>query len=393
MNLLYAYPSNLDRSFVRSLQVAQTVNSLAKAGINVNFLKGRNYNNINDIEKFNQFGLSIHPNLNIIPISMQRPPKTSLIRISWNFISYYSILLHILRHQAYQSIDVIYTRDLRLAKKLINWRIFYRRSRLVFEIHDLKNLKIQNPTNHYQTNLNKDEDFIINHADAIVSISPGLTDFLEKWFYGLKILTAPSGVDQEVFKPVKFNPGNKTITYIGSLYEWKGVDLAVRAMKYLDQDIRLKIIGAKQNDSNAKRLQQLITNMKLNQQVEILNFMPQDSLHSILKKSAALVLPLPPDQLISSHFTSPLKLFEYMSTGLPIIASDVPSLNWILNHLENSYLFNPDDPKQLAKGIEEILSNVHLSKNISQKALEDVQNYTWDKRGEKIAEYLTKVFQ
>lgn len=393
MNLLYAYPSNLDRSFVRSLQVAQTVNSLAKAGINVNFLKGRNYNNIDDVEKFNQFGLSIHPNLKIIPISMQRPPKTSSIRISWNFISYYSILLHILRHQAYQSIDVIYTRDLRLAKKLINWRIFYRRSRLVFEVHDLKSLSIHNKNNHHETKPNRDEDFIIQNVDAIVSISPGLTDFLNNRYQGLKILTAPSGVDPKVFKPVKFNPANKTIAYIGGLYEWKGVDTAIKAMKYLDGDITLKIIGAKHQDPDATRLQQLTTSLDLGQQVEILNFMPQHSLHSVLEKSSALVLPLPSDQLISSHFTSPLKLFEYMSTGLPIIASDVASLNWLLIHKNNSYLFKPDDPERLAAGIADILSNVQLSEHISQQALKDVEEYTWEKRGQRISEFLFEVIQ
>lgn len=82
----------------------------------------------------------------------------------------------------------------------------------------------------------------------------------------------------------------------------------------------------------------------------------------------------------SAYFTSPLKLFEYMAAGVPILATDLPSIREVLRHGENAWLVPPGDPKALAEGIRHLLENPNLAKGLARQAREDVRQYTWKRR-------------
>src|SRR3989344_4893932 len=105
-----------------------------------------------------------------------------------------------------------------------------------------------------------------------------------------------------------------------------------------------------------------------------------------LKAADVLVLPNSASEKISSY-TSTLKLFEYMASGRPIVASELLSIKEILNS-ENSVLVGSDDPESLVGGISKVIENSSFGEMISQKAKEDVKNYTWQKRAERIVAYL-----
>jgi glycosyltransferase involved in cell wall biosynthesis len=90
----------------------------------------------------------------------------------------------------------------------------------------------------------------------------------------------------------------------------------------------------------------------------------------------------------SAYFTSPLKLFEYMAAGVPIVATDLPSMREVLRHRENAWLVEPDNPKALAQGIERALSDAELAARIGRQAREDVRQYTWEQRAEKITAFV-----
>jgi len=102
-----------------------------------------------------------------------------------------------------------------------------------------------------------------------------------------------------------------------------------------------------------------------------------------------LVLPNSGKKKISSNYTSPLKLFEYMVSKRPIIASDLPSIRDVLND-DNSYLVAPDDCVALGAGINKILRNKKLSDKISQNSYNDVKNYTWHDRIGLIIDFIKK---
>ena len=84
-------------------------------------------------------------------------------------------------------------------------------------------------------------------------------------------------------------------------------------------------------------------------------------------------------------YTSPLKLFEYMAAGRPVIASRLPVLEEVLASEHNALLAEPDAPEQWAAAIDRLVADVTLREALARRALVDLLNeYTWDQRAEHV---------
>ena len=96
---------------------------------------------------------------------------------------------------------------------------------------------------------------------------------------------------------------------------------------------------------------------------------------------------LPNQEKVATHgnpnddigrFTSPLKMFEYMAAGKPIIASDLPVLREVLVHDENAILCPHDDPAAWAKQLTRLADDPDRRALLGRRAYaECVKNYTW----------------
>ena len=94
---------------------------------------------------------------------------------------------------------------------------------------------------------------------------------------------------------------------------------------------------------------------------------------------------------MSAAYTSPLKLFEYMASGRPIVASDLPALREVLRPDENAVLVEAGDAEALAAGVARLLGDAALASRLAAQAREDVREWTWDKRAERIEALLEAV--
>jgi glycosyltransferase involved in cell wall biosynthesis len=81
-----------------------------------------------------------------------------------------------------------------------------------------------------------------------------------------------------------------------------------------------------------------------------------------------------------AYYMSPLKMFEYMASGTPIVATDLPSTKEILHDGENAVLVEPDSPEALARGIRLLLEMPDLGQRLTAQAYRDVTALTWKKR-------------
>ena len=82
---------------------------------------------------------------------------------------------------------------------------------------------------------------------------------------------------------------------------------------------------------------------------------------------------------------SPLKIFEYMSLGKPIICSSFSAIKEVLKDGHNSILVPPSDRKSWLRALRKITSNKSLKLSIGLNAKKDLENkYTWDIRVKKI---------
>ena len=90
------------------------------------------------------------------------------------------------------------------------------------------------------------------------------------------------------------------------------------------------------------------------------------------------VIPFP-DRPHFRYFMSPLKLFDYLACGKPIITSDLPSIREILTE-DNAVFFKPGDITSLAYAMEKLLLNKDIRLRMSKNNIELGKKYIWDKR-------------
>ncbi len=252
--------------------------------------------------------------------------------------------------------DLIFTRDLGLASLLLRIPAS-RRAAIVYEAHGiaadvaaalpglLTGASEASPAK--LRRLARRDAHVWKGADGYVTITSGLAS--ELWTRlgeRQRLAVVPDGVrsaakgtaDEPAASPPAF-----TIGYAGHLYPWKGVDLVAAV---------------------AARLR------------------------------GADVLALPnPASSISSTFTSPLKLFEYMASGRPIVASDLASLREVLRNGKNALLVEPGNPQALAAGIQRLKDDAALGRRLAEQAMQDVREFTWARRAERLEALFDEVLE
>jgi len=162
------------------------------------------------------------------------------------------------------------------------------------------------------------------------------------------------------------------------LYKWKGVDTIVAA-KFKGQ---IYLVGGTKQDLEKYR-------KRVGKNVHVVGHVKPSKVPKYQKAADVVILPTPAKYKISKHYTSPLKLFEYMASKTPILASNVPSNKEILNS-KNAVFFKPDSPTSFANNLNWMLSNNKKCAARAAQAYKDVKNYTWDKRARNILKFLLK---
>ena len=137
-----------------------------------------------------------------------------------------------------------------------------------------------------------------------------------------------------------------TVTYAGHLYPWKGVDVLLHALAELPH-VQARIVGGQPGETDHVRLDSLAREKGVGDRVTFTGWLPPASVSAELARAHALILPNTPTHT-SERYTSPLKLFEYLAAGRPIVASDLAALREVLRHEDNALLVEPGSPTALA---------------------------------------------
>jgi glycosyltransferase involved in cell wall biosynthesis len=249
------------------------------------------------------------------------------------------------------------------------------------------------PSGRKVTRLERRERYVWRVADGYITITAGLAQDMGERFGARKLVSVvPDGTR------ITADPGEATtlsgdsrpvVAYAGHLYAWKGVDVLLDALTHLP-GVRGVIVGGHDKEPDLARLSQQAARLGLSDRVTFTGFVPPSAVAAYLRAARVLVLPNPPSA-ISTRFTSPLKLFEYMAAGKPIVASDLPSIREVLRDEENALLVMPGNAPALAAGVRRLLDDAALSDRLSRTAATDVRAYTWDRRGERLETLLQQV--
>jgi glycosyltransferase involved in cell wall biosynthesis len=178
------------------------------------------------------------------------------------------------------------------------------------------------------------------------------------------------------------------VGYAGHLYPWKGPDVLLAALERLP-GVRALIVGGLPGEPDLDRVRALADRIAPGR-VTFAGQVEPPRVAALLRQADVLVLPNTPGR-VSAAYTSPLKLFEYMASGRPIVASDLPALREVLRPDENAVLVEAGDAGALAAGIARVLGDARLAARLAARARGDVRNWTWDRRAERIETLLASV--
>jgi glycosyltransferase involved in cell wall biosynthesis len=184
--------------------------------------------------------------------------------------------------------------------------------------------------------------------------------------------------------------GWPSMYYVGQLYPWKGAGLVLDVAARVPE-ARVVIVGGQtnwtQDDPDIAALAERARELGVADRVELRGHVPYDRVPSVLAAASVALLPLP-DEPVARLFTSPLKLFDYMAAGVPIVASDLPALREVLRHEENALLACPDDPDAFAAAVRRLFVDPALAARLGRQARTDVEAYSWDARAHALLDFL-----
>ena len=176
--------------------------------------------------------------------------------------------------------------------------------------------------------------------------------------------------------------GRPIVAYAGHLYPWKGVDILVEALAQVPE-VDGRIIGGHPREGDLARLTALAAARGLGARVQFTGLLPPHDVAGAIADADILVLPNTATE-VSARYTSPLKLFEYLAAGRPIVASRLPALTEVLEDGVNALLVAPGDPAALADAIRRLVADPALAQRLAGRAFADAGQYSWARRAERL---------
>jgi len=232
--------------------------------------------------------------------------------------------------------------------------------------------------------------FCLRAADKVICVSSAMQRQLENNYHipGRKIFVLPNCVDIHTFRPYpekreptrqQYNIGdNPLIVFVGSFHEWHDVATLVEAFSHVyknNSEARLLLVG---DGANKTKIEDLVYRLGLDKAVIFTGAVPFDEVPFLI--SAADVTVAPYKKMDVEFWGSPMKLFEYMASGTPLITSSVGQLTEIIRNEENGLLVESGDASALSLAIEKLINNPTLRNYLSHNARVDVErSFSWEK--------------
>jgi glycosyltransferase involved in cell wall biosynthesis len=393
-----------------SIQIINTCNAFAAQGLSVHLFVKYSNKKYSTPEIADYYGLQLHDNLNIKYLfTKQYKPGAFLttkklfsnIRLGFMFNMFESYLFAkkalqiILRDECNKK--VVYTRDIFTCLSMSHLTKNNPDIEVVYEAHHVDSyILAENSSIHTSRIISKlvqlIEKIALKNCKLIVCLNKFVKEDIQSIVQNKQIpcVIAHDGSRVINGKSKKKTYIPKELVYVGQLYKWKNVDIAIRAMKYIDA--HLNIVGGLPFESDMSRLQKLVSELHLEDKVTFLGQKSHAEALKLMSKADIGIVTLG-DDLRAVRYTSPMKVFEYMETKTPIIAPNLPSINDILTDRHNALLYSPKSPQDLAYRVNELLENSSLKEKLQKRAYVDLEQYRWSNRAKKIVEAIAALLE
>jgi glycosyltransferase involved in cell wall biosynthesis len=291
-----------------------------------------------------------------------------------------SCLLHVFREAVRENVDLYHFHDL----ELIPVGLFLRAlgKRVIYDIHEdyprrgifCKQLipGLERPTLGWL--LEKMENLACGHFSALIVATPTIASrFNGQNTTTIMVQNYPSLAEFECIA-TPWRERSNTVAYVGQMSKARGTRQIVQAMELLPEGLNatLKLVGSFFPLSFGEEL----ARMPAWKRVEAMGFLDHKRVVQVLTTVRAGLVTFHPEP--NHTRAQPTKLFEYMATGIPVIASDFPLWREIIDGARCGLLVDPRNPKAIAEAIDYLLTHSEEAEAMGARGRKAVESrYNW----------------
>lgn len=369
------------------IQVVKTAHALATRGREVRLVVRHSDPRSTELI-LPEFGVEPVPRLHVDRLIVGHAPNASFVPR----LRYLTQSL-LLGRRASKHGALVLTRDLQLADLLLRVGC----SNLSYEAHAVEAVMYDErhrlyglasrPSPAKRRRIENRERRVWTGASGFIATTRGILTTFER-LYGARARTVvvPNGCD--IPKNREFTPPSEDhrIVYAGQLYPWKGVDVLLQAFARLSKG-ELVIVGGLKGESDFDRVQDLARTLNLGDRVRFLGSLPQKDVAGELARASVVVAPFLKSAMTSEH-TSPIKAFEAMAAGRPLLISDTDASREIVEDGRTGLVVPPGNVEAWSQALERVLSDRGLQMSLARAAFEKAAQYSWARRAERLEDFL-----
>jgi glycosyltransferase involved in cell wall biosynthesis len=234
------------------------------------------------------------------------------------------------------------------------------------------------------------EDYTLRKVRLVMVLTSAMALRLKCEFGVGKVRVIPSGhgfrtirvMDRgEARRQLGFPADRRIAIYCGLTFHGKGLDLVFKVAQHLPADCMIVIVGDRPETTT--RLMALSRELGLQSNLLFVPGVPHEQISVYLQGADAGLLLYPRSQYLA-EFSSPLKVFEYLAYGLPVIATRLPALAEVVKDGINGRLVDPENPQAIAAVIVETLRDSEMLERLGFAARECSTYYHYSRRAERI---------
>lgn len=230
------------------------------------------------------------------------------------------------------------------------------------------------------------EAYNIQNADACITVSNKLADYFQS--HGVtreRMHVISNGADLSKFNPnlsgaeVRAKYGLRdaiVIGFIGSFHYWHGVDNLITLIKAaMAANASVKFLMVGDGGALKPQLQKFVAENNLTQRVILTGHVAHDEVGKHVAAMDIVLAPYPP---LEFFYYSPVKIYEYMACGKPVLSSRLGQIQEIITEGVNGFLSNPGDNADYARKLAHLIEAAELRQRVGVAAYETIaRQHTW----------------
>lgn len=215
-------------------------------------------------------------------------------------------------------------------------------------------------------------------ATHIITVTPQLSEWARLEAKHRRVSTIPNGANTDLFYPQKNDlEGMLYVLFFGTLAPWQGINVILQALDSPDwpTDLHLMIVG------DGEMMGKVHLKAKTDHRVIAKGHVPYKDLPKII--SGALVSLSVQTNLGNRSSTGlfPLKLFESLACGTPVIVSNFPGMAEFVRDISCGIVVEPENSEEVATAVKSMYEDRLLTSEMSKRGVEEVRRaHSWDAR-------------